>query len=44
MFSKNTFPAVIQHHDSGTEGEIVTVFPATLRVGEDVKPHGGNVG
>ena len=26
MFCKNTFLAVIQHHNSGTEGEIVTIF------------------
>ena len=26
MFYRNTFLAVIQHHNSGTEGEIVTIF------------------
>ena len=26
MFCKNTFLDIIQHHNSGTEGEIVTIF------------------
>jgi len=26
MFCKNTFLAIIQHHNSETEGEIVTIF------------------
>ena len=26
MFCKNTFQAIIQRHNSGTEGEIVTIF------------------
>ena len=26
MFSKNTFLAIVQHHNSGTEGDVVTIF------------------